>query len=229
MKDLYIVHGWTYRPEPWEKVIEDLKKRGIDAELLRVPGLGTKSDEVFTIEDYVEWAAKNIPKGAIALGHSNGGRILLNMLTTSHPKHLSGLILLDSAGVYEPSRKNDIMRKMSKAFAPLKKIKGLRKLVHKLLRVHDYNDAPENMKKTMTNMLDSDKALDISKVKTPTRLIWGSDDQMTPLRQGEKMHALIDGSKMTVKEGWRHSHYLVNTDELAEEIAKQYKDLKKNA
>lgn len=226
MKDLYIVHGWTYRPEPWEEVVKDLKKRGIEAELLRVPGLATKTDEVYTIDDYAEWAAKNIPKGAIALGHSNGGRILLNMVTKTAPKQLSGLILLDAAGIYEPSKKNELMRKMSKAFAPLKKIKILRNGVHKLLRVHDYNDAPENMKKTMTNMLDSDKTLDISKVAVPTRIIWGTDDQMTPLRQGKKMHELIKGSKISIKEGWRHSHYLRSSDELAEEIAKQYKDLK---
>ncbi len=225
MKKLYIVHGWTYKPEPWEEVIAALKKKGVEAELLRVPGLGTKSDDVFTIDDYVEWAAKSIPKGSIALGHSNGGRILLNMLTQKGDDYLSALILLDSAGIYEPSMKRDLMRKMSKAFAPLKKSKLARRVVHKVLRVHDYNDAPENMKKTMTNMLDSDKVLDISSIKTPTRLIWGTDDQMTPLRQGKKMHELLKNSKISIKEGWCHSHYLRSADELAEEIAKQYKDL----
>ena len=225
MKKLYIVHGWTYKPEPWEEVIAALEKRGVKAELLRVPGLGTKSTKVFTIDDYVEWATENIPKGSIALGHSNGGRILLNMLTQKGDDYLSSLILLDSAGIYEASMKRDVMRKMSKAFAPLKKSKIARKLVHKVLRVHDYNDAPENMKKTMTNMLDSDKKLDISGIKTPTRIIWGTDDQMTPLRQGKKMHELLKNSKISIKEGWRHSHYLRSADELAEEIAKQYKDL----
>ena len=225
MKKLYIVHGWTYKPEPWEEVITALEKKGVKAELLRVPGLGTKSSKVFTIDDYVEWATENIPKGSIALGHSNGGRILLNMLAQKGDDYLSSLILLDSAGIYEASMKRDVMRKMSKAFAPLKKSKIARKLVHKVLRVHDYNDAPENMKKTMTNMLDSDKKLDISGIKTPTRIIWGTDDQMTPLRQGKKMHELLKNSKISIKEGWRHSHYLRSADELAEEIAKQYKDL----
>ena len=78
MAKLYIIHGWTYKPEPWQEVIAELKKKKIDAELLRVPGLGTQSDQVFTMDDYVEWAATQIPKGSIALGHSNGGRILLN-------------------------------------------------------------------------------------------------------------------------------------------------------
>ena len=227
MQKLYIIHGWTYKPEPWEEVIAELKKEyKIDAELLRVPGLGTKSAEVYTIDDYVNWAAKHIPKGSIALGHSNGGRILLNLLVQKGSDYLKGLILLDSAGIYEASRKNELMRKMSKAFAPLKKSKLARKVVHKVLVVHDYNDAPENMKKTMTNMLDSDKVLDISQITTKTQMIWGTDDQMTPLRQGEKMHKLLKNSKLTIKEGWRHSHYLRDIKATAAEIAKQYKEFK---
>ncbi len=225
MKKLYIIHGWTYRPEPWAEVVKELKsKHGIDAEFLRVPGLGTKSDKVFTIDDYVEWAKKHIPAGSIALGHSNGGRILLN-LASKDEDYLGGMILLDAAGVWEESKKRDLSRRASKIFAPLKKVKVIRKVVHRVLGASDYAAAPENMKKTLANMLDSDRQLDISKVHIPTAIIWGSDDQTTPLRQGEKMHKLISGSTLSVKEGWRHSHYLVSVPELAAEIAKNYKQL----
>ncbi|MBP5656106.1 alpha/beta hydrolase [Candidatus Saccharibacteria bacterium] len=227
MSKLYIVHGWTYKPEPWEEVIKVLKdKYKIEAKLLRVPGLGTKSDDSFTIEDYVEWATKNIPKGSIALGHSNGGRILLKMLELKGSDYLKGLILFDAAGVYEPSKKNDISRILSKTFSPLKKSKFARNLVHSLLGVHDYNDAPENMKVTMTNMLEADKTIDFSKITTKTRLVWGSEDKLTPLRQGKKMHELLKNSTLTVKEGWRHSHYLQSIDETAAEVAAQYEELK---
>ncbi len=221
---LYILHGWTYNPEPWLEVIKDLKKQGIEAELLRVPGLGEKSDEVFTIDDYVKWAKKKLPKGSIALGHSNGGRILLNLLS-AEPDYLNGIILLDAAGVYEESKKRNASRKLSKIFSPLKKSKLARKVVHKVLGASDYENAPENMKQTLDNMIQSDKNLDIAKVTTPTQIIWGSDDNITPLRQGKKMHELIKGSELTVKDGWRHSHYLVSTSELADEIADKFKKL----
>lgn len=226
MKKLYIIHGWTYKPEPWLEVIEHLKTHNIDAELLRVPGLGTKSDKVFTIADYVKWAKKQLPEGAIALGHSNGGRILLNLLQ-DEPNYLKGIILLDSAGIYEESKKRDISRKLSKVFAPLKKIQLARKLVHKVLGASDYEQAPENMKKTLDNMLTSDKILDIAKVTTRAQIIWGSDDQITPLRQGKKMHALLKNSELDVKDGWRHSYYLVDTAELAKVIAEKYNKLTK--
>ena len=75
-------------------------------------------------------------------------------------------------------------------------------------------------------MLVSDKKLNLGQITTPTQIIWGRDDQTTPLRQGRKMHDLLKNSKLTIKDGWRHSHYLVSTQELADEIADQYAQLK---
>ena len=225
MQKLYIIHGWTYKPEPWLEVIDDLKKHNIDAELLRVPGLGTKSEKSYTIEDYANWAKKNIPKGSIALGHSNGGRILLNMLVAEGSDYLKGLILLDAAGIYEESTKRKMSRVLSKTFAPLKKVPLARKVVHKVLGASDYDQAPENMKITLDNMLNSDKTLDISNITTNTQIIWGSDDDITPPRQGKKMHELLKNSELDMKEGWRHSRYLVGAQELADVIAEKYTKL----
>ena len=221
---LYIIHGWTYKPEPWHEVIAELKKLGADAELLRVPGLGTKSEKVFAIEDYVKWAREKLPKGSYALGHSNGGRILLNLLKDD-PQYLKGIILLDSAGIWEKENRRLVLKALSKAFAPLKKSKFIRKAVHRVIGANDYENAPENMKKTLDNMINSDKALDITKVTTRAEIIWGEDDPITPLRQGKKMHGLLPNSNLTTKPGWRHSHYLVSTSELAAEIADKFQKL----
>ena len=76
---LYIIHGWTYTVSPWEKTIADLEKKGLKIEMLHVPGLTSPSKKVWTIEEYVKWADRHIPDGSVALGHSNGGRILLNL------------------------------------------------------------------------------------------------------------------------------------------------------
>ena len=108
-KTLYIIHGWAYSVEPWQKTLKLLKEKGIKYKMLHVPGLTEPSEKIWTIEEYVEWANKNIPEGSIALGHSNGGRILLNLCSKT-PEKLSHLILLDSAGVYEKSKKRDILK-----------------------------------------------------------------------------------------------------------------------
>ena len=117
MADLYIVHGWTYTVEPWKRTIELLRERGISVKMLKVPGLTEPSKREFTIEDYVKWADQEIPDGAVALGHSNGGRILLN-LCAAKPDKLKYLILLDAAGIYEPTFKKKVVEKVAKLGKP---------------------------------------------------------------------------------------------------------------
>lgn len=219
MKTLYVIHGWTYTTEPWQKTLEILKKKGLAVKMLNVPGLTSPSKKVWTIEEYVAWANENIPDGAIALGHSNGGRILLNLLETS-PEKLSHLILLDAAGVYEPSRKRDFFRFLSKLGAPLKNIKPLKKVFHKLIGASDYSHAPKNMQKTLTNMLDSDKNLHLESIKTPTTILWGSADTVTPPRQAEKMNAALENSTLHFFKDWTHAPYISHPDELADAILK---------
>ena len=220
MKKLYVIHGWTYTTEPWQKTIDLLKSEyKIEVEMLNVPGLTTGSKKVWTIEEYAAWADRSIPNGAVALGHSNGGRILLN-LCSKKPEKLKHLILLSAAGIYEESKKREVSRKVSKIFAPLKKSALLRKIFHKLVGASDYDRAPENMKQTLSNMLASDKKLDISKVTTPTSILWGEKDTTTPLRQGKKMHELIAGSDLTTYKNWNHAPYIADPAGLARAINK---------
>lgn len=219
---LYIIHGWTYTTTPWARTIALLEKKGIEVEMLHVPGLTSPSKKVWTIEEYVRWADRHIPTGAVALGHSNGGRILLN-LCSEKPKKLQHLILLDAAGVYEASTKRDFARAISKKLGFLKQIPGLAKIWHKLTGATDYARAPENMKQTLANMLDSDKNLDISKVTVPTSILWGAEDNVTPPAQAEVMHQAIRGSTLEISPGWTHAPYLSHPDELAKAIYQAYR------
>lgn len=226
MKTLYIIHGWTYTVEPWRETIKRLRNQGVNVKMLNVPGLTEPSKKVWTIEEYVKWADRNIPDGAIALGHSNGGRILLNLLSEKTDK-LSHLILLDAAGVYEESKKRTASRTISKIFAPLKKIKLLRKVFHKIIGATDYDRAPENMKQTLSNMLDSDKNLDISKVIVPTTILWGKKDTITPPHHAEKMHKSIAGSKLKFYANWAHAPYIQDPDGLSRAIYNVMKEVSK--
>lgn len=221
---LFIIHGWTYTVEPWATTLAQLKQAGHQVKMLHVPGLTEPSSKVYTIEDYTNWADRNIPDGAIALGHSNGGRILLN-LCSKKPEKLKHLILLDAAGVYEESKKRDLSRKLSKTLAPLKKIKPLQKVVHRLLGASDYDRAPVNMKQTLSNMLDSDKKLQLEHITTPATILWGDADTVTPLRQAKVMHQKISGSRLIVKKGWTHAPYISDPTGLAKAIHTILKEL----
>ncbi len=225
MADLYIIHGWTYTVEPWKKTLAILRNNGITVKMLNVPGLTEESKKVFTMDDYVKWANQNIPDGAIALGHSNGGRILLN-LCSKKPGKLKRLVLLDAAGIYEPTTKKKLVTILAKIGKPLKKLPLVNKVFHKLTGSTDYSKAPENMKKTLTNMLESDRELDISKVTTPTTILWGEKDTITPVRHAKKMDELLPDSEIKFYANWTHSPYISSPDELARVLTaliKRYK------
>lgn len=221
-KKIYILHGWTYTIQPWQKVVDKLESSGIKVVQLRVPGLTSPSDKVWNIDEYVSWLYNEVKDSKIIiLGHSNGGRIAINF-SLKYPEKIAHLILLNSAGVEANEKKLSIKRRIFKIFStifkPLKKIWFLRKIVYKLAGSHDYNDAPENMKKTLTNMLESDKKLDLSKLNVKTTILWGKDDRITLLNSGRKMHDMIKNSEMKEYDAWGHAPYITHPDELSDAI-----------
>lgn len=226
MADLYIVHGWTYTVEPWKKTIEILRNKGISVKMLHVPGLTEESKKEFTIEDYVKWADSEIPDGAVALGHSNGGRILLNLCALK-PEKLKYLILLDAAGIYEPSLKKRLVERLAKIGKPLKKIPLVDKAFHRVTGSTDYSKAPDNMKKTLVNMIESDKDLDFSKVETKTYILWGKKDTTTPPRQGTLMYEKLPNAELKFYANWTHAPYISSPEELANALATLVERMKK--
>ena len=226
MSDLYIIHGWTYTVEPWKNTLAMLRDNGISVKMLHVPGLTEKSDKVYTIDDYVKWAGENIPDGAVALGHSNGGRILLN-LCADNPDKLKYLILLDAAGVYEPSARKKLVEKVAKIGKPLKKVSIIDKAFHKITGSTDYSRAPENMKQTLANMLESDKDLDFNKVATKTFILWGKKDTTTPPRQATTMYEKLPNAELKFYANWTHAPYISSPEELARALTALIKRIKK--
>ena len=226
MADLYIIHGWTYTVEPWKNTLKILRDNGVSVKMLHVPGLTEKSDKVYTIDDYMKWADENIPDGAIALGHSNGGRILLN-LCADNPEKLKYLILLDAAGIYEPSARKKIVERVAKIGKPLKKMPLVDKAFHKITGSTDYSRAPENMKQTLANMLESDKNLDFGKVTTKTFILWGKKDTTTPPRQATAMYEKLPNAELKFYASWTHAPYISSPEELARALTTLIKRMKK--
>lgn len=221
--DLYIIHGWTYTVEPWGKTLKLLSKAGLRVKMLHVPGLAEPSEKVYTIDDYVNWADDQIPDGAVALGHSNGGRILLN-LCAKKPEKLSKLILLDAAGIYEMTAKKRIVKAIAKIGKPFKKIGIINKVFHRATGTTDYARAPENMKRTLENMLDSDKILDLSLVTTPTVMLWGEKDTITPPQQARQMKLKLPNVTLKFYKNWTHAPYIVDPNGLAKAIISTLKE-----
>ncbi len=225
-KELYIIHGWTYSIEPWTSVVSILRSNGVTVHQLRVPGLTTDSSDVWDVEGYVQWLRGELKdtERPVVLGHSNGGRISLNYLK-QYPDSFEKLILLNAAGINVSNQKISLKRRIfriaAKILKPLKYIPLVRKVVYRLIGGSDYDRAPAHMKKTLHNMLESDKQLTLNDITTPTAILWGKNDPITPLAQGRKMAHDLPNATIREFDGWAHAPYITHPVELAQAILEE--------
>ena len=228
---LIIVHGWAYSIEPWTQTVRELEGAGIEVRQLRVPGLTAPSDQVWTIDAYAQWLRDELAgeHEVVLLGHSNGGRIAMHMLETHSDVSVRHLILLSSAGIETNSpslsRKRRMFQHLSRLFAPLKHVPIAKKIVYRVLG-SDYGSAPKNMQQTLANMLASDKDFDPSHITTPTSILWGENDSVTPPAMARKLHSLIKSSTLTLFPGWTHAPYKSHPHELATAIQDVWRTLR---
>ncbi len=217
---IIILHGWTKALDKWQLFLGALEKKGIRADLPKIPGLMGSLEKVWKLSDYIEWL-KNIvdkEKGKVVLiGHSNGGRIAL-AFTNLYPEKVEKLILIDSAGIYHNELPLKIKKLIFKSIAKIgKKItssKVLKNLLYKLARESDYKDLDENVKKTMINLISSDLRNIFPQIKTSTLIIWGREDKVTPLSDGLLMNKEIKNSKLQIIKDARHSPMFTHPKEV---------------
>jgi pimeloyl-ACP methyl ester carboxylesterase len=224
MNKIIILHGWTKNLDKWKIFIDSLKKKGISAELLKIPGLTEKLDKVWDLTDYVQWLKEIVDKEKdkiILMGHSNGGRIALSFVN-SYPEKVKKLILIDSAGIYHNEPLLRIKRIVFKTIAKIgKKVTSsikVKKLFYKFARESDYRDLDEVTKKTMINLIKSDLKSILLQIKTPTLIIWGGGDKTTPLSDGILMNELIRDSKLKIVSEAKHSPMYTHTQEVVKII-----------
>ncbi|OGH53386.1 MAG: hypothetical protein A3G15_05235 [Candidatus Levybacteria bacterium RIFCSPLOWO2_12_FULL_40_10] len=72
----------------------------------------------------------------------------------------------------------------------------------------------------MLNLISQDLEPVFSKVKAPTLIIWGQNDTITPVSDGEKIHSLIQDSKLKIIENASHSPQFTHPKEVSEIITK---------
>ena len=220
---ILVLHGWTYCTEKWDPFMDIISSK-TDVELLKIPGLTEKLEAVWNLDNYVEWLKTKIGDSKVILiGHSNGGRISL-AFANKYPEKVSKLILIDSAGIYHNELPIRLKRLVFKIIAKLgKKIinsEKLRKILYKLSREGDYENASPTVKKTMLNLITTDISFLLPEIKIPTLIIWGENDNTTPLKDGALMHKLIRGSKLKIISGARHSPQFTHPKEVAKIIYK---------
>ena len=220
---IILIHGWTYSIERWLPVVDALNSKGLNIELLKVPGLsGEELSHAWMIDNYVNWLKEIVGNDEVILiGHSNGGRIALNF-AIKYPQLVERTILIDSAGIPRTELSQKLKRTVFKAAAKTGKVftksETAKKVMYRLSGVSDYKQASPVMQQTMKNLLQSDYNLDASKISTPTSLIWGENDTATPFKDAKLLNSQIKNSSLKVIKGSGHAPHISHTQEVIDRL-----------
>ncbi len=222
-KRIHLVHGWTYSIDNWADFIKQLEQAGFEPVLHRVPGLTTPSDEVWTIEKYIEWLHGELgsEQELILVGHSNGGRILLTYVQ-KYPAGVEHLVLIGAAGLVDRDKALAVKKKVGQVVAkilkPIVPDGKPRRVMYRLIGARDYGNAKPNMRETMKNMHKHDHLLQPENIQIPATLIWGEYDKAIPVRLGEELRDRLPKvvSWNVLKAG--HSPQIHHADEVVQII-----------
>lgn len=193
-----ILHGWGANKE--------LMKQAFAGEFanfchiyIDLCGFGKSTIEVpLKSTDYAQIVAAFLRQKKLApaliIGHSFGGKIATLLSKDFTPKIL---VLLSSAGiVWQKSFKVRAKIALFKAFKGL----GLSKF-RTFFASKDVKGMNATMYETFKNVVDEDFSAIFSEVVCQTLIFWGDKDKATPLKSGEKIHALIKNSEFYALDG----------------------------
>ena len=216
-RDVILLHGWGASIALMHPLGQQLQKLGYRAHLLDLPGFGESAlpPTTWTVHDYAQHVLAYIAHqklGRVHLfGHSFGGRISI-VLGANHANHVDKIVLCDSAGVKPlmPWYKQLPLR----AYHRLKDTLPDHPLVEQLQTAYrnrmastDYLNAGE-LKATFLAVIEEDLLPLAKKINQPTLLVWGANDQDTPLWQAKKLEETIPNAGLVTLEGAGHYSYL---------------------
>ena len=206
-KPVILLHGWLASLETMMPLQKHLAKN-FSVYNIDVIGFGKseKPDKPFNTNDFGDFLKELIQKleiqKPILIGHSNGGRMILNYAGRKLGE-INKIILIDSAGI-KPKRSIKyyfkiytfkLCKNILKIFPRNDTLK--KKLLGKF-GSEDYKNSPEVLRKTMSTIINEDQRCFMGNIKVPTLLIWGEKDTATPLADAYKMEKLIKDSGVVV-------------------------------
>lgn len=223
---LVILHGWGIDGSKFHQLASLLAK---DWYVLvpDFPGFGQTPAprKAMDVSDYAQ-QVKKMMKGegieqASFIGHSFGGRVTMKLASTS-PKLVKSLILTGAAGVeswhWKRSLKRGIAWTAAKVLRLFTWIPPVRRLRDRFYIHRDFGKVEGVMKQTFLKVIKEKLDKDAKKIIQPTLLLWGSRDQLTPVRDAEKILKLIPHSRLQIFSGVGHNLPYKKPHEFAREV-----------
>ena len=217
-----LLHGWLCTLETMMPIANSLSQN-FKVYLIDIVGFG-KSDlpeHPLNTDDFGDFLKEFVDKlnikNPILIGHSNGGRMIINAVGRGIVD-AKKIVLMDSAGII-PKRKPKyyikvgIFKAGKAVLNKLPDVGGMKELKEKLLNSvgsSDYKASAPVLKETMKIILNEDVTPLLQNIKVPTLLIWGTNDTDTPIADAKKMESLIPDCGLVEYKNSGHFAYLEN-------------------
>lgn len=217
-----LLHGWLANLETMRPIANSLSQN-FKVYLVDIVGFG-KSDlpeHPLNTNDFGDFLAEFVRElkieNPILIGHSNGGRMIINAVGREIVKPRK-VVLIDSAGIV-PKRKPKyyikvgIFKAGKAVLNKLPDVGAIKKFKEKLLNnvgSSDYKASAPVLRETMKRILNEDVSKLLPNIKVPTLLIWGSLDTDTPISDAKKMESLIPDCGLVEYPNSGHFSYLQN-------------------
>ncbi|MFB5660442.1 alpha/beta fold hydrolase [Alteribacillus sp. HJP-4] len=221
--DVLLLHGWGANIQTFAPVHQSLEKN-FKVWSIDFPGFGESEEppEPWTVADYTDMLGKFLAKlgidNPILIGHSFGGRVSIKY-ASAHP--VRKIILVDSAGI-KPKRKLKYYVKVYtyKTFKKLLKLPIINRYEDDILTKvkgklgsADYKNVSGTMQQTMVKVVNEDLRHHLPHIKASTLLVWGENDEATPVEDGKIMEEMIPDSGLVVLKRAGHYSYIDNLNE----------------
>lgn len=203
------LHGWGQNINMMMPIAKPFIKKN-NVLIIDLPGFGDSEEpkDTWSIYDYAqmvhELSKKLKIKNPILVGHSFGGKISLVYASMYETRKL---VLL--ASPYKKNIKKDTLK--MKILKAMKKVPLLGKLADRAKKYFgstDYKNASVMMRKVLVKHVNLDVTEDAKKIKCPTILIWGTNDEAVPYEDAVELEKIISNCGLITYEGNTHYAYL---------------------
>jgi len=170
-------------------------------------------------------------KEVILLGNSLGGHVGL-LYTKNHPEYVKGLVLTGSSGLYEnnmgdgyPKRGDyDYIKKKSEDVFYDPKV-ATKEIVDEVYEsVNDRNKLVRTLA-LAKSAIRQNMSKELPKMNTPTAIIWGAEDRVTPPNVAEEFNQLLPDSNLYWIKKCGHAPMMEHPDQF-NQILKNWFDLR---
>jgi pimeloyl-ACP methyl ester carboxylesterase len=213
-----LIHGLGGRSEDWRMLAPYFAQAGFRVYMPDLFGYGrseSPADFSYSVRDQAAVVVTFLDAlglKQVDLGGWSMGGWIVQIVADTHPERVGRLMLFDSAGLYEkPAWDTNLF--MSKTPGQLDQLEALLMphplpipgfVARDLLRLSSGHAWV--IKRALDAMLTGRDATDslLPKLKMPVLILWGAEDQITPLDEGQKMHKLVPQSELDVFNGCGH-------------------------